>query len=117
MKTDIQSLQDYFESWYSINQTSREEVNLVMDMYHNRQWSREQVWELEGRGQPKETFNIIKSLTRTLVGYYSTVVNKAQVEPTTYNDITKATMLNDIMKKEYDRTDFDIVDDDIKTYG
>ncbi|RLC90313.1 MAG: hypothetical protein DRI37_01730 [Chloroflexi bacterium] len=115
MKTDIKSLQDYFESWYSINQASREEVTTVFDMYHNRQWGREQIWELEAQGRPKETFNVIKSMTRTLVGYYSTVVNKAQVEPTTYNDITKATMLNDIMKKEYDHTDFDIVDDDIKT--
>ena len=117
MKATIQSLQDTFEAWYTINQSSREEVSLVFDMYHNRQWDREQLLALESRGQPKETFNIIKSMTRTLVGYYGTVVNKAQVEPTTYNDITKATMLNDIMKKEYDRTDFDIKDDDIKTNG
>ena len=117
MKTDVKSLQDYFESWYTINQTSREEVTTVFDMYHNRQWDREQIWELEAQGRPKETFNVIKSMTRTLLGYYSTVVNKAQVEPTTYNDITKATMLNDVMKKEYDRTDFDIVDDDIKVNG
>jgi len=86
-------------------------------MYHNKQWNREQLWELESRGQPKETFNIIKSLTRTLIGYYATVVNKAQVEPTNYNDITKATMLNDILKKEYDNNDFDVIDDDIKTNG
>ena len=117
MKITIQQLQDHFESWYNINQVSREEVMTVFDMYHNRQWDREQIWELDNRGQPKETFNIIKSLTRTLVGYYATVVNKAQVEPTTYNDITKATMLNDILKKEYERSDFDTVDDDIKSNG
>jgi len=117
MKTDIQSLQDYFEAWYNVNAKSRLEVTTIYNMYHNRQWGREELWELEARGQPKETFNIIKSLTRTLVGYYSTVVNKAQVEPTTYNDITKATMLNDIMKKEYDRANFDIIDDDIKVNG
>jgi len=117
MKVTIQQLQDHFEAWYNVNQVSREEVMTVFDMYHNRQWTREQEWDLEARGQPKETFNIIKSLTRTLVGYYATVVNKAQVEPTTYNDITKATMLNDILKKEYQRSNFDTVDDDIKTNG
>ena len=117
MKTDIKSLQDHFEAWYTVNQTSREEVKEVFDLYHNRQWSREQLWELESRGQPKETFNVIKSMTRTLVGYYATVVNKAQVEPTNYNDITKATILNDILNKEYANTDFNIKDDDMKANG
>ena len=117
MKTDIQALQDYFESWYIVNERSRTETSLVLDMFNNRQWAPAQILELEGRGQPKETFNIIKSMTRALIGYYSSVVNKAQVEPTNYNHITKATMLNDIMKSEYDRTDFDMVDDDIKMFG
>ena len=117
MKTTIQALQDSFESWYEVNEKSRKECELVYDMYHNRQWAREQIFELEGRGQPTETFNIIKLLTRTLVGYYATVVNKAVVEPTKYEDITKATMLNDAMKTAYAGTDFDIKDDDIKTNG
>ncbi len=117
MKTDIKSLQDYFEAWYVTNERSRLEVATVLDMYHNRQWAPAQILELEGRGQPKETFNIIKSMTRALIGYYSSVVNKAQVEPTKYTDITKATLLNDIMKSEYDRTDFDMVDDDVKMFG
>ena len=117
MKTDILALQDYFESWYVANERSRKEVAVVLDMYHNRQWAPAQILELEGRGQAKETFNIIKSMTRSLIGYYSSVVNKAQVEPSTYSDITKATMLNDIMKSEYERTDFDMVDDDVKMFG
>ncbi len=117
MKTTIASLQNSFESWYEVNEKSRIECNLVLDMYHNRQWAPEQVRELEGRGQPTETFNIIKLMTRTLVGYYSTVVNKAVVEPKQYNDITKATMLNDVMKTAYEQTDFDLTDDDIKMYG
>ena len=117
MKTDIKSLQDHFESWYSINQASREEVTTVFDMYHNRQWDQMQLQDLANRGQPAETFNVIKLMVRTLVGYYSSVVNKAVVEPTTYNDITKATMLNDVMKNAYENTDFYTVDDDIKLYG
>jgi hypothetical protein len=86
-------------------------------MYHNRQWSPEQILVLEGRGQPKETFNVIKLMTRTLIGYYATVVNQAVVEPRTYNDITKATIMNDALKTVYERTEFDMVDDDIKMFG
>ena len=117
MKTDIKTLQDHFESWYMTNERSRLETATVLDMYHNRQWGPAQIMELESQGRPKETFNIVKSMTRALIGYYSSVVNKAQVEPTNYNDITKATMLNDIMKSEYARTDFDMVDDDVKMFG
>lgn len=117
MKTDIKTLQDTFEAWYSINEKSRKEASLVLDMYNNRQWAAEQLLELDYRGQPKETFNIIKLMTRTLVGYYSTVVNKAVIEPRSYDNITKATMLNDALKVVYERNNFDVVDDDIKMYG
>lgn len=117
MITTIEGLQDSFESWYEANARSRKECSTVLDMYHNRQWDRSQILELENRGQPKETFNIVKLLTRTLVGYYGSVVNKAQVEPTTYDDITKASMLNAVMNRAYEQTDFEIVDDDIKMYG
>lgn len=117
MKTDVKTLKDTFESWYTVNERSRLECTTVMDMYHNRQWGSSAIFELEERGQPKETFNIIKAMSRALVGYYASVVNKAQIEPKTYNDITKATILNDIMKSEYANTDFDMVDDDVKVNG
>jgi len=117
MKTDIKSLKDSFEAWYDINYKSRKEVSEVLDMYHNRQWSREQIVVLEGRGQPKETFNIIKLFTRVLLGHYSTVVNRAVIEPKNYSDITKAALLNDALQASYEDNNFDIKDDDIKTYG
>ena len=117
MKTDLKSLQDSFETWYNVNLASRQEASEVIDLYHNRQWSRLQIQALEGRGQPKETFNIIKLMTRTLIGYYGTVVNRAVVEPRTYNDITKATLMNDAIQTVYERCDFETVDDDVKMYG
>lgn len=117
MKTDLKTLQDTFESWYSVNQKSRKEASTVLNMYHNRQWDEQQLQELGLRGQPTETFNIIKLMTRTLIGYYSTVVNKAVVEPRSYDNITKATILNDALGVVYERSNFDIVDDDIKMYG
>jgi len=117
MKTDIKTLQDSFESWYTINEASRKETSLVLNMYHNRQWAPEQVIVLENRGQPKETFNIIKLLTRGLVGYYSSVVNRAVAEPRNYNAITKTTLLNDALGSVYEANDFEMEDDDIKTYG
>ena len=117
MRTDIKTLKDSFEAWYEVNRESRREASTVIDLYHNRQWAKEQLVVLENRGQPKETFNIIKLMTRTLVGYYGTVVNRAVVEPRTYNDVTKATLMNDAIQTVYERTDFETVDDDIKMYG
>lgn len=117
MKSDIQSLQDSFESWYATNEKSRKETTVALNMYNNRQWAPEQLSELIGRGQPPETFNIIKLVVRALVGYYASVVNKAVVEPRSYDNVTKATLLNDALKVVYERSNFDVVDDDIKMYG
>jgi len=117
MKTDLKSLQDSFESGFALSEGSRIEASTVINMFHNRQWGADQLIALENRGQPKETFNIIKLMTRTLQGYYATVVNKAVVEPKGYQDVTKATMLNDALKNVYEATEFDIVDDDIKMFG
>ncbi len=117
IKTDIDTLKDTFEAWYAVTQDSRNEMSTVINMYHNRQWDAQQLRDLASRGQPKETFNIIKLMARTLVGYYSAVVNKAVVEPRSYDNITKATMINDALKVVYERADFDLEDDDTKLYG
>ena len=117
MKTDIKTLQDTFESWYSVNEKSRKEASIVLAMYNNHQWDMQQLQELINRGQPTETFNIIKLMTRTLIGYYSSVVNKAVIEPRSYDNITKSTILNDALQVVYERNNFDIIDDDIKMYG
>jgi hypothetical protein len=86
-------------------------------MYHNRQWEPEQILALENRGQPIETFNVIKLMVRTLIGYYSAVVNRAVIAPKQYSDITRATLLNDALQAVYERNAFNDIDDDVKMYG
>ena len=80
MKTDLDTLIDSFWYGYDSYWHSRVEANEVWNLYHNRQWDSDQQAILDNRGQPKETFNVIKLFARMLVGYYSTTVNTAVAE-------------------------------------
>lgn len=95
MKTDIESLQDSLYISSEVYNDSRIEAQQVIDMYHNRQYSHAELATLENRGQPAETFNIIKLMGRLLLGYYSTVVNTVTVKPRQFRDIDNAALLND----------------------
>ena len=95
MKAEIQDLRDTFKIGYEAYELSRKEANELWDMYHNRQYTSDQLAILERRGQPAETFNVIKLFARMLVGYYSTVVNTVIIEPENYIDIDTAALLND----------------------
>jgi hypothetical protein len=60
VKTDISTLQDLFKISYETFESSRIEEKEVSNMYHNRQYTEEQLAIFEKRGQPSETFNIVK---------------------------------------------------------
>ena len=60
MKTDIKTLQDTFKLGYEAFQDSRDEAKEIVNMFHNRQYTESQLAVLANRGQPAETFNIIK---------------------------------------------------------
>lgn len=95
MQTDIQTLKDTFKISYDVYYESRIEGQEVVDMFHNRQYTQSQLSTLENRGQPAETFNIVKLFGRLLLGYYSTVVNTVRVNPVQIRDIVTASLLND----------------------
>lgn len=97
MDTDLQSLKDTFKISYDVYFDSRQEAQETNDMFHNRQYTQAQLATLANRGQPAETFNIIKLFGRLLLGYYSTVVNTIKVNPVQYNDILTSSLLNDIV--------------------
>lgn len=97
MKTDLQTLKDTFKISYDVYWKSREEGNEVVDMFHNRQYTDSQLADLENRGQPAETFNIIKLFGRLLLGYYSTVVNTVRVSPVQLSDVLTSSLLNDVV--------------------
>lgn len=117
MKLDAERLRELFKYGYETFESSRIEANDIWDLYHNRHYTEEQLNILRSRGQPAETFNIIKMFARMLVGYYSTVINTAVAVPTNPRDIDSASMLTDII--DYTLTDnrYDIEGDQIKLGG
>lgn len=117
MKIDIETLKDTFQIGYNAYLDSKIEANEVEDLYHNRQYSSDQLNTLENRGQPKETFNVVKLFARQLVGYYSTVINTVKVNPVQYNDIDTASILNDVTNHVFNTNSFESEGDSIKLDG
>lgn len=117
MKATIEDLKNSFDVGYYAFEDSRKEASRVWDLYHNRHYTSEQLAVLENRGQPPETFNVIKLFARMLVGYYSTVVNTVVVLPENPRDITTATVLNDAINHVFSQNRFDIEGDQIKLGG
>lgn len=110
MQTDIYTLKDLFQISYDTFIDSRKEAAEILDFYHNRQYTDSQLQVLKDRGQPAETFNIIKLFGRLILGYYSTVVNTITVNPVQINDILTASLLNDTV-------DFTMRDNQFETEG
>lgn len=114
MKVDIDTLRDTFKISYDAFESSRIEAMEVYDLYHNRQYTDQQLTILENRGQPKETFNVIKWMSRLLLGYYSTVVNEVKVNPEQEDDIIKAAVMNDVVSYTFKDNNFNAEGDAIK---
>lgn len=117
MKATTEDLKDSLKRGYEAYFDSRQESERVADMYHNRQYTEQQIAVLENRGQPKETFNVIKLFARMLVGYYSTIVNTVKVEPTQMSDVDIAALIHDTVNYEFKRNRFDLLGDQIKLTG
>ncbi|BAM63135.1 hypothetical protein [Edwardsiella phage IW-1] len=112
MKAIIEDLQDAFRVGYEVFEKSRKEADEVWNLFHNRHFSDRQLAVLENRGQPAETFNVIKMFARMLVGYYSTVVNTAVISPRHYRDIDAAAVLNDVVNYTFEDNRFDTIEGD-----
>ncbi len=117
MQTDLKTLQDVFKIGYDAYIESRIEAAEVTDFFHNRQYTDSQKATLENRGQPKETFNVIKLFGRLILGYYSTVVNTVRIAPKQYNDILTASLLNDVVNHTVMSSHFETEGDKIKLDG
>lgn len=117
MKATIQDCKDTFKIGYETFEASRREAAEAWNLYHNRHYTQEQLNVLEMRGQPKETFNVVKMFARMLVGYYGTVVNTVVVRPRNPRDITTSTVLNDTVNYVLEQNRFDIEGDRIKLGG
>ncbi len=89
----------------------------TINLYHNRQWTTEQLDVLKERGQPAETYNVIKMLSNAILGYMDTVVNEVIVEPRHMNSATTALLLNDVVKYTLDVNDFEATNKRMKLDG
>ncbi len=117
MKTDIETLRDSFWLGYDEYAESRVEAETAWNYYHNRQWTSDAVNKLVSRGQPVETFNIIKLFSRMLVGYYSTTVNTIVADPVQYSDSTTASLVTDVIASILNTNNMDVQGDEIKLGG
>jgi len=117
MKANIQTLQDLFRIGFDAYEESRLEAEHVWDLYHNRQYTDDQLAILENRGQPAETFNVIKRFSRLLLGHYAQVVNTIKVSPRQQADIQTAALLNDIINYTFEVNLFETEGDKIKLDG
>ena len=114
MKTDLNTLQDLFKISYEAFEDSRIEEREVTDLYHNRHYTVDEIATLQRRGQPPETFNIVKLFSRLLVGYYSTVVNTVKIEPRQESDTLTAMLLQDTFQYTIEDNSFETESEKIK---
>lgn len=117
MSITVKDLQDKFRIGYDAHYTSIKEAMEIIDMYHNRQYTTDQLNTLSNRGQPPETFNVIKMFARMLLGYYSTVVNQVKTEPVNEDDIVTAGILQDLADYVFRTNNFTSEGDKIKLDG
>lgn len=117
MKTDLQTLEDTFKLGYEAFEPSRIEEKEIRDFYHNRQYTTQELNVLNKRGQPHETFNVIKLFGRLLIGYYSTVVNTVNVAPAQQSDELTAMLLHDVVQYTFKDNKFETEGDKVKQDG
>ena len=117
MDKTIEDLQDTFKIGYEQFEESRLEAEQVWNMYHNRQYTADQLEVLANRGQPAETFNVIKLFARMLLGYYSTVVNTITANPKDLNSLYSSAVLSDTIQHVLSENNFESEADRIKLAG
>lgn len=115
--TDTKYLKDTFKIGYEAFEDSRKEAEEVWDMYHNRHYTIDQLNVLANRGQPAETFNVIKLFARVLLGYYSTVINNIQAFPVRPEDIPTSSVLNDVINYTLRENNFNSEGEKVKLSG
>ena len=113
----IAYLQDTYKIGYEAFESSRIEAAQLWEYYHNHQYTPDQLATLANRGQPAETFNVIKLFSRMMLGYYSTVINNIQPLPVGFEDVPKAALLGDVISYILRDNSFSSLGDEVKLSG
>jgi len=107
MKPTITNLQDAFAISRDVYEPSDLEAQVAVDMYHNRQYTQAEIDVLTSRGQPVETFNIIKTFSNAVSGYFDNVVNTIMVKPRYLSNPAAALLLDDVVQYVLDENEFE----------
>ncbi len=86
---------------------SDKEAQEVVDMYHNRQYTQEEIDVLTERGQPVETFNVVKAFSNAIAGYFDTVVNDIAIKPRYNSNPAAAILLDDVVQYVLEENEFE----------
>lgn len=117
MAVSIETLKDTFKIGYEAFEESRLEAENIWDLYHNRHYTIDQLAILANRGQPAETFNVVKLFARMLLGYYAGTVNTVVANAKQQNDIATASLLNDTINYVLNNNSFNSEGDKLKLDG
>lgn len=107
MKATIQGLQDSYKIGMEAYEDSRIEAREVINLYNDRQYTAEQIAVLNERGQPVESFNVVKLMTHALLGFFNTVANDIQISPLHKTSTESSAVLNDTVSYVLDRNKWD----------
>jgi len=114
---DIKHLQDTFKYGYDQYLPSRIKAQRIEDLFHNKQYTQDQLNAIREVGQSPETFNVIRLFTRQLLGYYSQVINTTKAVPKQHQDIAVAELMSDIISYVDRTNNFSEMGDAIKRDG
>ncbi len=108
MKPTIENLQDAYGISRDIFEASDTEAQEVIDLYHNRQYTQEEIEVLEERGQPLETFNIIKMFSNAIEGYMESTVHDVIAKPRYNSNPAASLVLNDAIQYTLEVNEFEM---------
>ncbi len=89
----------------------------VINFYHNRQYTANQLKVLAENGQPAETFNVVKMMAHAMLGYMETVVSQINIEPRYRGSAVTALLLNDVVDFTLEQNDFSTTSKRMKLDG
>ena len=98
MKVDIETIKDTFKIGFEVYEGSYKASQEIVDLFHNRHYTSSQEAALDNRGQPKETFNVIRMFTRMITGYFDEVVTNITTKPIQQNDVVRAATASDTIQ-------------------
>ncbi len=114
MKATIDDLKDSYKIGMESYGNSRIEARNVIDQYNDKQYTAEQIAVLTARGQPIESFNVIKMMTHALLGFFDTVANDIQIKPRHMDSSLSSMVMNDTVQYVLDSTRFEQVNPKLK---